>query len=575
MMEQGMLRSMNVSAAETPGVGPALERTGVDRVFAQQLTAIANVVQRFALISLMPAVRACKRLSGEGAIDLAVLGQFKSGKSSLLNAVLGEALLPVGALPVTAVVTRLVAGTKSIVRVTDVDGRVEEVAPERLAEFVTEAGNPGNRRQVYVVDVLTPAMRDLSAVRLVDTPGLGSAFVHNTEATRAWMPNVAAALVTISAERPLSDEDLRLMDEARQTAPRVVVVLTKVDLVTDVERTEIVEFLKRGLHERFRAEIPVLPFSTRIGTQRWLSQLRENLLLPVVRNVVGERRAALALKLNGVAQSCRDYLSVGIQAAERTETDRNRLRAAVFNEQVSMAVIQDELVLAEQGIRAATRPAFEKHFLSHQSDLRRRVSDALVDELATWQGNLAAQARCYEAWMERRLVAELTPLSADAAVVANVLVERAEERLRRIVEAFRDRLNRNVHHATGVTVSSPAWEARRPTLSAVPVNVGQTFMVHWDLLWWLLPMSVVGGLFRRQVIRQVSWEVEKNLTRLASDWTKALDKTLADLRMQATTWVETELNTLGQLLEKQPTESTAFREALREIDGMVEPPSSE
>ena len=60
------------------------------------------------------------------------------------------------------------------------------------------------------MDVYTPALSDLPGVRLVDTPGLGSVFAHNTDATRTWMPNVAAALVTVSAERPLSDEDRRL-----------------------------------------------------------------------------------------------------------------------------------------------------------------------------------------------------------------------------------------------------------------------------------------------------------------------------------------------------------------------------
>src|SRR5262249_49398334 len=151
-----------------------------------------------------------------------------SGKSSLLNAVLGEAVFPVGAVPVTAVITRAASGLERVIRVTHQDGSVEEAALSRLAEVVTQAGNPGNARKGAAAGGLPPAPRDWPGLRLVDTPGLGSVLIHNTEATRAWMPNVAVALVTISAERPLSDEDRRLVAEARETAPRAVVVLTKV-----------------------------------------------------------------------------------------------------------------------------------------------------------------------------------------------------------------------------------------------------------------------------------------------------------------------------------------------------------
>jgi GTP-binding protein EngB required for normal cell division len=543
----------------TTGLSDKLESAG-------QLSMVADVVRRFDLAPLQPMIRACETLSIDESIDLAVLGQFKSGKSSLLNSLLGEDVLPVGALPLTAVITRVAAGEKSAVRVTHLDGQVEQVVPARLAEFVTEAGNPGNHRRVAVVDVLTPRMRDLPDIRLVDTPGLGSVFAHNTEATRAWMPNIAAAIVSVSAERPMSNEDLRLVADARKTAPRVVVLLTKVDLLSDAEREQVIDFIERSLRQKFDVPIPVLPFSVRVESERWLRQLRKRLLLPVARNIVSERRAALTHKLITVTQACLDYLSVGMQAAERTDADRERLRAAVFNETVSVAVIRDELALAEQGARASIRPVFEKQFVSHHAEVQRRLAEALAAEMAFWQGSLAKQARRYEEWMKERLLAELMPLSNDAVSVANQFTQRAEDRFRRIVEAFRDRLNRNIREATGITVSPVEWEAIQPELAVIPFDLGRTFMVHWDLLWWLLPMKLVGGIFRRHALRQVSREVEKNLRRLVSDWTQTVNKAVSNLNAQANFWVESELNTLNDLLAKQPNESPAFHHAIQTIE---------
>lgn len=169
--------------------------------------------------------------------------------------------------------------------------------------------------------------------------------------------------------------------------------------------------------------------------------------------------------------------------------------------------------------------------------------------------------------MKERLLTELTPLSDEAVAVANSLTEKVEDRFRRIVEAFRDRLNRNIHEATGVTVSPVAWEAQHPELPTIPLNVGKTFMIHWDLLWWLLPMRIVGRFFRRHALRQVSGEVETNLRRLASDSTNAVDRAIADLRRQAAHWVDTELATLDRLLAKQPIESATFRAALSALEG--------
>jgi hypothetical protein len=272
------------------------------------------------------------------------------------------------------------------------------------------------------------------------------------------------------------------------------------------------------------------------------------------------------LKLAALTDACRGYLTVGAQAAERADADRERLRAAVLNESVTSAVIRDELRLAEQLVRQKSRPAFEEVLLAQQPWLHLQTRASLTAELPTWEGNLAVQSRHYETWLAERLLAELTKISRDAAApMGTKLLGLGEERLRRVVEAFRDRLSRNIREAMGVSVSPAVWEVRRPQLAIVPVAVGQTFMTHWNLLWWLLPMWLIGGIFRRHLLGRISWEVTKNLSRLTSDWAGAVDAALAELRSQASAWVDGELATLDRLLRQRPTEATRFADALRQL----------
>jgi hypothetical protein len=91
-------------------------------------------------------------------------------------------------------------------------------------------------------------------------------------------------------------------------------------------------------------------------------------------------------------------------------------------------------------------------------------------------------------------------------------------------------------------------------------------MMSWEMLSWLIPMKLFGGMFRRHLIGQVPWEVEKNLTRLVGDWAETVNAAVTNLRYQAEAWVDTELSTLDRLLAQQLAEASAFREAINQLE---------
>jgi ribosome biogenesis GTPase A len=204
--------------------------------------------------------------------QLAVLGQFKRGKSTLLNALLGADVLPIGVVPVTAIPTFLEAGATSILRVTHIGGEIEElkiegpeVLRERLTDLVTEEGNPANALRIARVDVRFSSQLLESGVVLIDTPGVGSTVRHNSATADAILSECDATLFVLSADPPITQVEIEFLARIRQAVARCIVVLNKIDLLETKERDQAIAFLRRVLIEegKFDPSTPIFCVSAR------------------------------------------------------------------------------------------------------------------------------------------------------------------------------------------------------------------------------------------------------------------------------------------------------------------------
>lgn len=184
-----------------------------------------------------------------GLFYVACVGQFKRGKSTLLNALVGDHVLPVGVVPVTAVVTVVRYGVRSAARARFATGW-RAISPNELAQYVTEEENPENEKEVELVEVFAPSDLLASGMCLVDTPGIGSVFAGNTEATQAFVPHIDAALVVLGADPPISGDELALVSDIASQCSELLFVLSKADKLTDQEREEADSFTRRVLKDR-------------------------------------------------------------------------------------------------------------------------------------------------------------------------------------------------------------------------------------------------------------------------------------------------------------------------------------
>jgi hypothetical protein len=198
----------------------------------------------------------------EGRFYLACIGQFKRGKSTLINALVGEPVLPVGFVPVTAVPTVIRYGSHKRARIEFRDGKWREIDASDLEQYVSEEHNPENTKGVGGAEVFVSSALLSTGMCLVDTPGLGSVFTGNTAATQAFIPHIDAALVVVGADPPLAGEELALVEAVGRQVQNLILVLNKADRATEAEKAAAVDFTRQVLEKRLRRSVgPVFEVS--------------------------------------------------------------------------------------------------------------------------------------------------------------------------------------------------------------------------------------------------------------------------------------------------------------------------
>ncbi len=203
---------------------------------------------------------------------LVVMGQFKRGKSTLINALLGAEILPTAIVPLTSIVTRIGYGEVPAAVVHYLDGRREEIPLEDIQRFVTERANPRNGLQVKEVEVFYPSTLLRDGVRIIDTPGVGSVFDHNTEVAYNYLPHVDAGIFVLTADPPLSASEHRFLREVRGYVDQLFFVLNKADAVGERDLAEAISFTASVLEEDLRRPVKVWPVSARLALEGRLAK---------------------------------------------------------------------------------------------------------------------------------------------------------------------------------------------------------------------------------------------------------------------------------------------------------------
>lgn len=426
---------------------------------------------------------------------------------------------------------------------------MEEVSLNDIASYVSERENAENYKRVATIRVELPDLARFPGLIFVDTPGLESVLAHNTETSLSWLPNVGLALVAVSVDPPLSQQDIELMKNLYRYTPNVSVLLTKVDLLGAEERSEVLDFIRTRLTKSFGRSPEILPYSVLRGYEELREQLERTVIDRTLDEFGGRRRAILSRKIDTLLRECSDYVALHLKSAQLLDSEREAAKSQVIGEKQVMADLKSELRLIVRHAVGGTRAIAAAVFEPHQQEVERCLLVDFASKFPAWSRSLAVLLSSFEGWLDTSLSAELTRVSLAERPRLIEPLQKTERQVFRYLQEFRDRLSGSTLRAFGIPLRTTEVEIEVQEPQEPDIRVGRIFDRNWELLSPVAPVVLIKSLVRRHFTQRIPDIVYANISRLTSQWEEGINAALLSIGKEAERRLDQLIATVERLIE--------------------------
>lgn len=505
-------------------------------------------------------------------LNLVVFGEFKRGKSTLINALLGDDVLPIGVVPITAVVTVIAYGDAPAAKIAFEDGKEDLLCQiSSLADFVSETKNSNNEKHVQQATVFYPAPVLKQGVRIIDTPGVGSIHAHNTDVTEKFLPQCDAAVFVFAADQPATQAELEFLDRAKRYAVKFFFVQNKADYLDENEKEQSRSFVQNAIaaafgreeelfqvsakkalkssdpdFDRFRTELFRFLESERSKTIQDSNSRRIEFLAAETRDFIKFKAAALSLRADEVDSATEGFASsieelrISIERAEHIVLGRSKRIVSEISSSLD-PFVRDHI----DSIKTWTGEFFESKKQLPLNTLREEMISGLKQKV----GELLAPWREKQEGLIRQ---QFTAIVGDCARES----EKIEEEISALAQKFLGaRLNLHVELPE---LTDKTWTY---------ITVDDPFTLSIQFLPLLMSGPFAKDMMLKQFLVSAGDELVRNGGRLRADFQQRIEEStrqfLASFRVQ----LNAELSQLEKLLAeisilKENTTEQADRERL-------------
>lgn len=252
-------------------------------------------------------------------ITISVIGQFKRGKSKTVNAILGEDILPVGIVPVTAVVTKIDYGKKACTVRFD-NGIVKEIEFDEMSQFINEQENSNNELGVYDVEIFSESNFLKGGVTFVDTPGVGSVHQKNTDAAYSYVKESDAVIFMLSVDSPINQIEIDFLKNAKSYASKFYFAVNKIDTIDEEDLNAYLSYCQKLISKLMEVEsVQLFPISAK--TKAGIEELKEAIKKDCETTVKDIIASSCKLKMKDIGASALSQISLYRKTLQMTHKE--------------------------------------------------------------------------------------------------------------------------------------------------------------------------------------------------------------------------------------------------------------
>ena len=504
----------------------------------------------------------------EDRFHLVVVGEFNHGKTTFVNALLGEQALPVGVTPTTATIHHIRWADKPEATVVTTSGERRSVPFAEAKRFAVGGGASGD--DVDYLEIGYPAALLKERILLVDTPGVNDLSLQRADITYSYIPRADAVLFLLDAGQILKESERVFLNDKLLKASRdkIVFVITKWDLLSAEEQREALAYAKNHLADLVKAPV-VFPVSAELA----LSGNRDGSGLPelvahLTRFLAEERGRILLDNALGEGLGVSELLGKGIDARRRSIQMNNeeidRRIAALEQDLTGKAgtIEQRRMQIREDvsGIKAGARKDLDRFVDDVIRQLPNVIESAKPGELKKYLPAFLEDA--YRQWAEaetKEIAMQLEQLAEKTVALVKEDAHESAKRVAALMGSDQHRLDvkiDTIRYDVGVVALMFGGVA----LMAVNLMAGGILAIAGPAIFAMFARGKIHEEFKKranelapEVMRETAKKVAPKLDSLIEEFAQKLD-----------TWVVT----AGEELHREVVEVLrATRDARRAGQG--------